>query len=146
MSMWRATDARFSINGTFFPVRRYSQRTVAPEVDVSNTESIPGNPLILGGVSGTGGPCRSFIGDIMHTELTITTASYDDERDPMTGFGLVKGEYALVSWFPAGANGTSYGPWNMLVTEVTHDGEVGQGAQPVSIKLLTDGEFNLEPY
>lgn len=145
MGMVRAADARFSINGVFFPVRRYSQRTIAPEIDVSNTESIPGNRNQSFGASGVG-PSRSFIGDICHTELTIHTATYDDLRDPQSDFALTKGEYAYVQWFPAGANGRSYGPWNMLVTEVTHDGEVGQGAQPVSIKLLTDGEFFLEPY
>ncbi len=142
MTMQRAADARWSINGTFFAVQRYSRRTTTQRINVSNTESLLGNDLFSGGVAGSGGPTSSFIPEIPVTEIRLTNASYDPLNNPMAPpYGIVKGTYILIAWFPAGVGHTGYGPYNAMVEEITHEGVVGQGAQPWSCTLVLDGEF-----
>lgn len=155
MPIRRAADSRISVGGVLLAVRTYRQRTVSPPTDVSNTEGIPGGAN--GGPLGGGAPAalsdagtvnnrRSFLGDIKGAVYELT-CFYDDSNDALQPpYGLVAEGYTFVTWFPAGFGGFSYGPHNVLVSEVDHSGEVGQGAQSVKFVLYTDGEFNLTPY
>jgi hypothetical protein len=145
MGMQRAADARWSIGGTFFAVQKYSRRTMTQRINVSNTESIPGNENVAVGLAGEGGPTSSFIPEIPVTEIRLTNASYDPQNNPMAApWSITKGAYLVVAWFPAGVNNTGYGPYNAMVEEITHEGVVGQGAQPFSVTLVLDGEFFTE--
>jgi len=153
MPIRRSADARMSVNGILVAVRRFSQRIVSPAVDVSNSEAIPGGANVvspfysggqLAGLSGTGGPCRSFTGDIKHAVIRFS-CFYDDSNDPqLLPVAMIAEGWADVSWFPAGLAGLAYGPFSALVSEIEHSGEVGQGAQMVDFTLYTDGEFFLQ--
>jgi hypothetical protein len=142
MGMQRAADARWSIGGTFFAVQKYSRQTTTQRIDVSNTESIPGNENVAFGLAGFGGPTSSFIPEIPVTEISLTSASYDPLNNPMAPpWNIIKGAYLVVAWFPAGINNVGYGPYNAMVERISHGGTVGQGAQPFDVVLVLDGEF-----
>lgn len=143
-------NAKVRINGAVFVAQSYRCRDLVDDLDVSNTEGVPGNPN--GGVQGPSTESR-FSG-LQHMEAQVRNATYDananffavySSNQPTVGATVKSGMYIALKIYPGSVNGAPTGnSWNapsFLVTETDMEMNI-HGLQPVSFSGKSDGFYN----
>jgi hypothetical protein len=128
------------INSTAWAFATCQWRDTADDLDVTNTENIPGNPALPGNV-GIG--ARAVITGIQHLEATIRSATFDVLSNIFAApFGLNPSTYIDLRVFMNGAAGVSIQSPSFFIREASIDGDVNR-LEPVSFSGTSDGLYSI---
>jgi hypothetical protein len=128
------------INSTAWAFATCQWRDTADDLDVTNTENIPGNPALPGNV-GIG--ARAVITGIQHLEATIRSATFDVLSNIFAApFGLNPSTYIDLRVFMNGTAGVSIQSPSFFIREASIDGDVNR-LEPVSFMGTSDGFYSI---
>ena len=139
MSIWWAGyNVQVDVNSVALAVKRVRVRGTVTDLDVTNTEGQPGNPLAAVAVGFAG-----RIPGIADCEIVFELPTFDSAANPFQApRSLVLGAYPVIRvWKQRRGVGVSY-QMVPLVCEVDDDADV-KGLQVPSFTVRSDGLFQL---
>ena|ERR1700735_2752909 len=138
MTQRRGADFDVILASTIYAVARINVSADVPPLVTSNTEGRRGNSALANSPG-----FSSVIPDLPEGTVELVSATFDDAENPFEApYNITVGEYVSVVALPSGVGGVSYDYGNCLVLHIDHAGSV-PGAQPLTIRLKTDGSFKL---
>ena len=138
MSIWWAGyNVKVNANNVALAVKRVSVRGTVVDLDVTNTEGSPGNPLGSVGVGYAG-----RIPGIAEVEIRLELPTFDSANNPFQApLSITLGSYLPLRVWKNTRTGVSYQTTG-LVCEVDDDADV-KGLQVPSFTVRSDGLFQL---
>lgn len=130
-------EARVTIDGVAYAVKRWSIKPAVTSIDVTNSEGRPGDST-QADAPGYGG----VISGVGRAKVMLQSATFDDDDNPFAApLSLQEGGYHDVVIYPAGLAGDSH-EVHVMIEDLTHEGDV-DGPQPVTIEASSDGAYTL---
>lgn len=133
-------EVRVKINTTLYAVRRYSMDDSVPDVDVTNSEGVPGDAANVTNAPGY----ASVIPGPKKCRVMLQAATFDNANNPYDiPIVIRRGQYYNVTIFPAGlAFPDVVHTARIMVTNIRLEGDVNSD-QPVTIEGVSDGTYTM---
>ena len=138
MSKRAGWENRVKVNGIAYRTKRTTIEDSAADLEVTDSEGVPGNPLA------TEAPgFYAAVPGISKGTFSLQSATFDDDDNPFSApLSLAAGNYISVEAYPAGLTGVAHVYENCLITKIRHEMDV-DGLSPVTIEGVTDGSYTL---
>lgn len=142
-------NSKLRIQGSVYTGQRWNVQETTPDLDVTNTEGIGGNPAITTGGNGVAASGQPFafeaaIPGVSIARASVTNATFDVLEQPWSSPRAVQSG-AWLQQFNIFLNRLTGVFWNFpyfLVTETSQDTDV-KGLMPITFRGRSDGPYNL---